>query len=216
MHGLASDQTALTLVRVDQLATEILARMVPLRFALARSAEERIAVLRLRYQVVTERGWSRPEDLPDGLERDIYDDHAEYVVAWDNATLIAATRLVYPGSGLRLPTEEAFDLRIEPHGQVVDAGRFIVTRPYSDCEHRVLAALLARTWLEVRQRGYSAICAAFAARSMIRLYSRMGFRVVQLGPPQHYWGEVRYPVRFDVLAAAPALLKRWGTPATEL
>jgi N-acyl-L-homoserine lactone synthetase len=164
--------------------------------------------------VVTERGWLRPEDLPDGIERDAYDDQAEYVTGWDGEVLIAAARLVYPIPNRTLPTEEAFDLRIEPRGQVVDAGRFIVTRPYSDREHRVLAALIACTWLEVRRHGYRAICAAFAARAMIRLYRRMGFHVVELGLPRHYWGEERYPVRFDVLAAAPALAARWGTPPT--
>jgi hypothetical protein len=31
-----------------------------------------------------------------------------------------------------------------------------------------------------------------------------------LGPARQYWGEKRYPLRFDVPESVPMLLERWG------
>ncbi len=198
-----------TFAHIDAVAEKVVTWVAPIHFALAQTDAEREEVYRLRYQAVVERGWLTPEDLPEGLEFDEYDRRAVHVVAWDNAMLAATSRLVFPAPGLKLPTEAAFELEIEPRGNVVDAGRFVVARAYSNIEHRVLAALIAHTWLQVRACGYSQVCAAFASRTMIRLYRKMGVLAVPLAPPRIYWGEERYPVRFDAAQSAALVNEQW-------
>ena len=205
----ADGEQAQALARVDALATQAIGWVAPIRFSLAQSEPERDAVYRMRYDTVIERGWMQPADLPDGRERDAYDDRAAHILAWDGAVLAASCRLVFAEPGLQLPTEQAFDLQIEPRGHVVDAGRFVVARAYNDREQRMFAALLARGWLEVRARGFSNVCAAFASPAMIRLYRRMGFQITLLGPPRHYWGRDRYPILFNTVEEASTLIERW-------
>jgi N-acyl-L-homoserine lactone synthetase len=194
----ADPQTVLD--RLDGLAGDLIARVAPRRFGLVQAAAEREAIYRLRYQVVVERGWAAPDDLLDGRELDDYDEGAEYVAGWDGPTLVAAARLVFPIAGRRLPTEAAFDLRIEPFGAVVNVDRLIVARSSSDGGHRMLRALVARCWLEIRRRGFH-VWAGIDSSSMLRLYRRLGFAVTVLGPPRPYWGQDRYPVCFDPLSA---------------
>jgi N-acyl-L-homoserine lactone synthetase len=201
------------LVQADELARGMVA-IAPLSFRIAQTPEELTAVYRLRYEVIIERGWARPEDLPDGLERDEHDDHAVHIAAWDDAQIaapqIAATsRIVLPGPDRLLPTERAFEVKIGPYGQVVDMGRQIVARAYSNVEHLVFAALLAQTWLELHARGYTLVCGDFTP-AVTRLYRLMGFQVAQVGPAREFWGEERFPIVVDVAASVPTLLKRWG------
>ena len=92
----------------------------------------------------------------------------------------------------------------------MDAGRFVVARAFSSIEHRVLAVLLAKTWLVMREHGYEKACAAFASNSMIRVYLQMGFQVTVLGSSRFYWGTQRFPILFDVAGASLTLLQRWS------
>ena len=203
---------------IDAVAAQGLIIAAPIRFGVAQLAQERETTHRLRYEVSIERGYARPEDMPDGLERDEYDDHAVHIVGWHGDRLAATARLVFPQPGIRLPTEVAFDLEMEPRGHVVDMGRVIVARDAarSEAQHRILAGLMAFCWIQVRARGFIQVCAAFASSASIRLYRHMGFQITRLAPPRPYWGEERYPVRFDVLESAPNLIERWmskGEPA---
>ena len=207
-HTLNEQQSA-ALARVDALAAQALGWVAPLRLGVAQSEAECDAVYRMRYETVTDRGWLQPADLPDGRERDAYDDLAVHLVLWNGEVLAASARLIFPAPGLKLPTEEAFDLQIEPRGLVVDAGRFVVARAYADHEQRLFAALLAHAWLEVRARGFAHVCAAFASPAMLRMYKRIGFQITTLGPARFYWGRERYPILFDTAESAPALIERW-------
>jgi N-acyl-L-homoserine lactone synthetase len=194
---------------VDNLSREFLGTVAPIRFDVAKDDLEREAAFRLRYQVVVERGWVQTNALPDGMERDHYDEKAIHIVGWDGNNLAATSRLVLPEVGVILPTEEAFHIQIGPRGQVVDMGRQIVAREYSSIKHKVFAALLAKTWLEIRAHGYSLVCGDFSP-AMMRLYRIMGFDVKQLGPLQQYWGEERTPIIVDVARSMMALVERWG------
>ena len=194
---------------VDNLSREFIGTVAPIRFDVAKDDLERETVFRLRYQVVVERGWVQPNELPDGKERDHYDEKAIHIVGWDGNNLATTSRLVLPEVGVILPTEEAFHILIEPRGQVADMGRQIVAREYSSIKHKVFAALLAKTWLEIRARGYSLVCGDFSP-AMMRLYRIMGFDVKQLGASQQYWGEERAPIIVDVAKSMMALVERWG------
>jgi predicted GNAT family N-acyltransferase len=203
--------TAATVATIDAVAAQGLVLAAPIRFDVAQSLKERVATFRLRYEVSIERGYARPEELPSGLERDTYDDHAVHIAGWDSDKLATTARLVFPQPGCRLPTEAAFDIQIEPRGQVADMGRVIVARDAerSGAQHRILAGLMAYCWTQVRAHGFVYVCAAFATSASIRLYRHMGFQITPLAPPRHYWGEERYPVRFDILDSAPSLTRRW-------
>jgi hypothetical protein len=197
------------LAAVDALAANSIAWAAPIRYDVARTPAELEAVYRLRYSVAIEHGWATPADLPRGLEQDIYDDRAAHVVGWKNRQPIAVARLVFPNARLRLPTEEAFNLDIEPRGQVVDVNRVTVIAAYSDPRHQILAGLLGRAWLEIRAQGYFRVC-AYAALPLLRLYRLMGLQFTRLGPSQLAWGEVRSPICFDIPASATLLLQRLG------
>ena len=202
-------QSALALA--DGLASRIVGGAAPIQFRVAQSNSERQAVYRLRYQVVIERGWAQPEDLPDGLERDDYDAGAIHIVGWDGDVLAATSRLVLPGSQSLLPTEQAFDIKVEPRGRVADMGRQIVSRDYSSVRHLAFAALLAKTWLEMRPPGFTLWCGFFSP-TMPRLYRMVGFDVKQIGPSRKFWGEERFPILVDVAGSVATLLARWGNP----
>jgi N-acyl-L-homoserine lactone synthetase len=197
------------LVTVDNLARGLIESLDALRFDIARDESQRETVYRLRYQTIIERGWAQPEDMPDGMERDHYDEKAIHIVGWDGNTLAASSRIVLPEAALTLPTEEAFRIQIEPRGEVADMGRQIVGHEYSSFKNKVFAALLARTWLEIRAHGYSLVCGDFTP-AMLRLYRIMGFDVKQLGPAQPFWGEDRFPILVDVARSMMALVERWG------
>ena len=197
------------LIAGDNLARSFLASMDALHFDIAREQSQREAVYRLRYQAVIERRWAQPADLPDGMESDLYDEKAIHIIGMDGDKLAATSRLVLPDAVARLPTEEAFHMQVEPHGQVVDMGRQIVAREYTSIKHIAFAALLAKTWLEIRAHGYSRVCGDFSP-AMIRLYRMMGFHVKQIGPAQPFWGEERAPIMVDIVESMMALVERWG------
>jgi N-acyl-L-homoserine lactone synthetase len=202
-------QSEPALALADGLASRIVGGAAPIRFSVAQSNADREAVFRLRYQVVIERGWARPEDFPDGLERDGHDEKAIHIAGWDGKVLAATSRLVLPEARGRLPTEQAFDIEVKPAGEVADMGRQIVGRDYSNVRHLVFAALLAKTWLEMRKHGFALVCGDFSP-AVTRLYRMVGFAVKQIGPSRKFWGEERFPILVDVAGSVPTLLRRWG------
>lgn len=203
------DLVSPTQASADMIAARFMAWAAPVRFRVAQSAVERKAAFQLRYEVVTQQGWARPEDFLDGLEQDAHDPQGVHLLGWDGDKVVATTRLIFPEPGRLLPTEREFELRVAPLGRVVDGGRAIVARTYSDHQHRVFAGLLGYSWFQIKQRGFYYLCGA-AIPAMIRLCRSMGYQITLLGPARHYWGEARYPIRFDVLESTPALLERWS------
>lgn len=189
---------------LESVARRFLSRVAPVRFTVAASPAEKEAVYRLRFLVVTEQGWARPEDFPNGLETDACDEKALHLVGWDGEALAATARLVLPELGRRLPSEEAFDTTIEPRGRFADMGRIIVTEPYRDAQHRMLLALMAYAWLRAQEHGSIDICGTFTP-AMIKLSSLMGLVIIPVGPPRLYWGEKRFLIHTDLLASAATL-----------
>jgi hypothetical protein len=196
------------LVRVDALADRLVAGASPVHFGVARSPAALEAVYRLRAEVVLERGWGGAHDLPGPLEQDGDDARAVHVVAWDGAVVVGTTRLVLPAAGRLLPTEEAFAVRLDARAPTVDVGRLCLRPPYRHAyRHAVLWGLLARTWQEMRARGFARACSA-ASAPVIRMYRGWGLEVDVLGAARRHWGEDRYPVlirpRSEALAATVA------------
>ncbi|MCB0168556.1 MAG: GNAT family N-acetyltransferase [Anaerolineae bacterium] len=197
-------------VIADGIAAHFIASAAPIRFSVAQSADEQEAAYRLRYEAVIDQGWAKPEMFPTGLEQDDYDAQAVHLLGWDDQNhVVATTRLVFPTAGKLLPTEVEFKLSMEPQGQVVDGGRTIVAKAYSDYRHRIFAGLLGYTWFEIQARDFYYLGGA-AVPAMIRLCRSIGHQITVLGPAQPYWGEQRYPLRFDVPESIPMLFDRWG------
>lgn len=190
---------------LDRLAEQVVANLAPLSFDLARTAADVDAVLRMRYQCVIEMGWARPDDFPDGRERDEYDDGATQLVCRDGAAIVGTLRLVRPEPHRPLPVERDFGIRIDPPGQALDSGRLVVAPSHRGLEgHPVLSGLYSRCWLEARRLGYRRIVAA-ASPDLVDLYKSLGLRIRFLGPPKMSWGQKRRPYeisgREDTFAA---------------
>ncbi|MBZ0306727.1 MAG: GNAT family N-acetyltransferase [Anaerolineae bacterium] len=184
---------------LDNLAHHLIKASEGIRLAVADSQEQREAIFRLRYRTVIEHGWAKPEDLPEGIEHDTYDNDAIHIGGWIGEQLAVTMRLVLPSPERLLPTEAAFGMRVEPVGQVVDYSRGIVSPEFRKQGQPLFFGALGLLWLQSRSRGYHEICGT-AAAWMMEYYKRSGFLVIPLGTPQLYWGELRYPIKFDLTA----------------
>jgi N-acyl-L-homoserine lactone synthetase len=199
----ATEATGLT--ALDALSERLLAAAPSFRVAVAATDAERQAAYRLRHAQVVGQGWVDAADLDDGVEVDAYDADALHVCAWDRDALVGTVRLVFPAAGRPLPVETDFDIRVEPHGQVVEAGRLVIAPTYrGDPAHRAWGALFACAWISMRARGHSVLAGAAAPRTIEQLRG-LGLPFEILGPARRHWGEERHPVRLDPAHGAP----RW-------
>ncbi|HEX2322448.1 MAG TPA: hypothetical protein VHJ18_25995 [Streptosporangiaceae bacterium] len=121
---------------------------------------ERQAAYRLRGNAVLDSGWSTAVDIPDGMERDEYDDRAIHVIGWDGDVAMSTGRVVLPPG---LPTEEVCGLVVEPRGSVVDVGRMCVARTHQNLEHDAFIGLMCRLYLEMREHGFFVACGMMSA-----------------------------------------------------
>ena len=191
---------------LDALVERVL-RTYPYRFTLAETPAEREVAFRIRHDAVTSSGWPLPSGLPEGQERDGYDDAAVQVVGWDGPTPISTGRLVLPPSAL--PTQDECGITVQPFGEVVEVGRMCVVSQYQSYRHAAFIALLSRLYLEMRSRGYAVACGLMSPRTR-RLMRQLGLHLEELGEDRPYWGEPRAPVRFTLLANRASLADRWG------
>jgi N-acyl-L-homoserine lactone synthetase len=201
----------LTLARaadiLDDFTRQFIQMSPTVRFAVAQSPEEREAVYRARYTEVIQQGWAKPEEMPDGIERDEYDDQALHLVGWEDERMVIVGRLVFPSSDRPLPTETAYKLRIEPFQQVVDTGRAILIQAdRSDPQHKLFLGLMGFAWQEMLARSYYRICATMTG-SMLRLYRLMGIHWQVLGDSRLVWGEQRYPCSYDLVKTVQSFMK---------
>ncbi len=186
---------------LDALARALLSA-APERVEPVGGPDELDAVLRLRHDHVVAHGWAPGTSFPDGLERDEYDARSVSIAAWAGSDLAGAIRIVLPAPGRRLPTEDAFDLDIDPRGAVVEIGRLLIAPALrGDTAHRTWGALFARTWVEVRARGHRVLAGA-ASPKLIEVYRSQGLPVEVLGPARDHWGQSRHPIRLDPAASA--------------
>jgi hypothetical protein len=187
----ARTEVAPGIVALDALAGQLLLR-AGVRIGVAHTIVELGAVHRLRH-----RGAST---APEALEPDPYDDHALQLAAWRGSALAATMRLVLPVPGRRLPTEAAFDLDIEPRGEVVDVGDLIVgPAAEGDSDHRAWGGLFALAWQEARARDYT-VMACVASPPLVERYRSLGVHVERLGPPSTEAGAELHPIRLDPAA----------------
>ena len=177
----------------------------PFRFTLAADEPGRLVAFRIRAEVATAAGWPG-SPYPDGLERDEFDADAVHVIGWDGTAPICTGRLVLPPAAL--PTEVACGIVVRPAGRVADIGRMAVVPARRTTEHAVFVALLCRLYLEMRTRNFETACGMMTFR-LRRLMRLLGLQLEELGPDRDYWGELRAPVRFELLANTASVSRRW-------
>jgi hypothetical protein len=191
---------------VDRVVARTLAAF-PFRFTVAADDADKHVAYTLRHAAVIERGWGSPDAPVGEEEHDDFDDRAVHVIGWHDDIPVSTGRVVLPPGVL--PTEKACALHIEPSGRVVDVGRMVVVSSHRGPRGGAFVALMARLYLEVRQRGYTAACGMMAP-DVRRLVHQLGVRLEVLGSDRPYWGELRAPVRFDVDAGADRITQRWA------
>lgn len=93
-------------------------------------------IYRLRYQVyVNEWGFERPQDHPEGLEFDEFDDHSVHIYARSDAVdqVIGSVRMVLD-SPLGFPLERHFDISDLPGGNdrkaIAEISRLAISKDY--------------------------------------------------------------------------------------
>jgi hypothetical protein len=200
---------------IEQVMARLLEQALPVTFRVATSDAERDITYRLRYEAIMARGWARPEDFPEGLERDSYDERAVHITGWHGDMPVTTGRIVFPEPGRLLPTEEAFGLVVEPRGRYTEASRGVVVQSHSNVQHRVLLGMMAKCWYEIDAQGLDDSCVGAATPAMIQLYRRMRFPVHILGLSRSYWGEERFPILIDTPGVCRVLAQQWGYPAIE-
>lgn len=194
--------------RLDSLADLALDALSPLTFTVARTPAEIDAVLRMRYECVTEMGWARAEDYPDGRERDHYDEGASLIVCCRAEEIVASGRVVPPDQGELLPAEREFRMIVEPPGRPVEVGRIIIpNRHRGDQSHLILAGLFARSWLVVRELGYDRVIST-ASDTLVDLYRGLGIIVSVLSTPKLSWGEERTLIELAATERSMSALAR--------
>jgi hypothetical protein len=192
-------------VPLDALVARMLSRS-RFEYRVAADGAEREVAYRLRGSAVLDRGWCTAGDLPAGMERDAYDDHAIQVIGWDGAVAMSTGRVVLPPG---LPTEEACGIVVQPCGEVVDVGRMCVARSHQGLEHSALIGLMCRLYLEMREHGFRVACGMMSAPARA-LMSLFGLQLEILGPERTYWNEPRAPVRFSLMSATRLLAGAQG------
>ena len=184
-------------VRLEDLVPLWNDRLHPVIVRVAASEEERRQSYRLRCQAVVNSGWAPAESFPDGIETDEYDAIAMHVGAWLDGSLLASSRIVFPATDLILPTEAAFQLRVDPPGQVMDFGRTVVSRGLGQKGRDVLIGILLFGWQEMRKAGLRYCCGALSP-AVLRIYRQLSVEPELLGEAQVHMGASRYPILCDL------------------
>lgn len=198
-----------------------------LYFRRAQGPDELEKVLRLRFQVyVRERGFERPEDHPDGLERDRFDDVAIHALCEHRDGFSVGTVRLIPPSPLGYPLEEHCQLAIDPAGLARDRlgeiSRLAITRefqrrredpfnpaPLDEAEaprppgaerrrNDIVLGLYRELYRATRTLGITHWYAAMEEKLMI-LLRRVGFPFTPIGPYVDYHGR-RAPFLADLTA----------------
>lgn len=157
-------------------------------------------ILALRYQVYCEeRGFENPEDCPDGLERDAFDDASIHFAAIHRSTgrVIGTVRLVLR-EDRKLPGEQLFDLDKIAAGfsrdEVGEISRLaLAKRNFQEVRRNfrqggeIVCGLFQCLAIECGQLGLTHLYAVMG-RGLSVLLTRNGIRFPRIGPERDYHG----------------------------
>ena len=172
-----------------------LSGLVDIRFATTR--EERAAVYRMRYRVYTELGWIKPEQYPNQMMEEPYDQNGKLLMALLDGELIGCLRCEFRSNG-ETSISQYFDLDTlkPPDIDILIVSRLIVDKRYQS--GHVLYPLFFKAYQYGRKhniRYWFATGKKLQAKTYVYL---LGFRIVGV-PFKVYHGDYDYPilVQFD-------------------
>jgi N-acyl amino acid synthase of PEP-CTERM/exosortase system len=170
--------------------------MNSLVICLANTDELREKIYQLRYEVyIHELGSFTPGDLPDGLEKDIYDDFSIHIAALDGKRVVGTLRLVKDSSH-GFVMESAFTLpETIDREKAVEHSRGIVLSEYR--KQGVYPKMLELAYDWQRENGYS-IC--LGAPNLDRLYSILidaGWKAI--GEAKKYHNITVIPMMYELI-----------------
>lgn len=177
---------------------------------LADDPEDEIICGRLRARIyVDEKGWMTPEDAPDGILRDRYDNHAiDFLIRDQEGDAAATARAVLPGTH-GLPVQETFGLILEEGRQAAEPGRFVVVPKYRTSRSgsaEVTEALACSVARELLRREIDDMYAELEGWLMERFRS-MGFPFEQVSDYKEHIGPPTMAARCRLEEVYPAMLK---------
>jgi N-acyl amino acid synthase of PEP-CTERM/exosortase system len=160
-------------------------------------------VLALRYKVYCEeRGFENPDDHPDGLERDTFDEAAVHFAAIDRPTgrVVGTVRLVLE-SAKNFPGEQLFDLDSIAAGlcreKIGEVSRLALAKWYCQEVRRrlrrgaeageIVLGLFRCLALESGRLGLTHLCAVMS-RGLPVLLAKNQINFERIGPEQNYHG----------------------------
>lgn len=157
--------------------------------------------LAVRYQVYClERGFEDPQQFPEGIETDVYDNHAVHLAAVEETTgkVVGCARIILH-SPLGFPLEKHFSLEspldyVEPQ-YVGEISRLAVTKSHCQ-EFQIVAKLLDHLFLESGKLGVTHWYAAMA-KGLPVLLRRRKLHFQQAGQEIEFHG-LRAPYVLDI------------------
>lgn len=160
--------------------------------------EEMEAIFRLRYQVYCiEKGYL-PNNYPDGIEKDEYDDYSTHFVAIDGQyyknKIVGYFRAILKRPDFILPIEKHFNLfTITPDpAKTVEHSRLIVSKEYRDVRHQIMLSLVKAAYLYNKSQGIE-FCYAAVEWPLYKFLRRLGLPYEMAGRENFYMGAVIVP-----------------------
>lgn len=180
-----------------------------LRVDVVSRGDELRAAHDLRRRHVDGAGWEPGPRSTPAKEADDHDAAAVHLGAWDGPALVGTARIILPTPGRLLPAEEAFGLRIQPIGDVVECGRWVVDSAYRDRDHLVSMGLSGLACREVVTRGYS-VWAGATTPDIVAMWRGAGCEMEVVSAPRVVLGRRCVAVRCDLRASLQGLRRVLG------
>jgi N-acyl-L-homoserine lactone synthetase len=165
----------------------------------ATTSEELIDVYRLRYKVYClERGYERPDDYPDGIETDEYDQYSVHFIAYVDSKPVGTVRLILPNP-LGIPVERFCNVDKEfinsDNLRFAEISRLAVSSEASKGflieRSKITLALLKHLHFYAKDLNVGCFLSAMST-ALERLLDRCGMKFKKAGPPVNYHG-IRTP-----------------------
>lgn len=165
-------------------------RKVPMvTFKKVQTNDEKIATYKLRFDVYCiERCYLNPNDYPDQLEYDQWDEHSAHFVAIDGTQVIGTTRLILD-SPIGFPLENHFNLKItrSPRKTYAEVSR-LIAKPTQLRANIQVANGLYRAMLDHSLDAGITDWLMILDNRLLAMYRRIGFVFDQLGSSRLCFG----------------------------
>lgn len=166
---------------------------------IASTEMERTAILQQRHDIfVEEFNFFTPREDGQRIEYDKYDDHALLLGVWENDTLIASCRLLFPNSTLALPTLKSMKIdseKFQRESPTAEISRITVSKGHRAFKKttKVLQSMQKEINRISANHGIVQLIGAVEP-SFLRLLNCSGLPYIPIGPLQYLIGADRYPV----------------------